>query len=165
MPLTRDVSIQAGIPELLARLKEKTGISILIVSHDLGVVRGGRSRASLGGTERQRRRHCRIPPSSLGARFPPPRRIAAPVECNGMSNMKELKLYIDGRYTDAMSGETFETINPATGKVICTVQVAGRADVDRAVQSAKGGGSRMVVDDRGPARPRSDERGQAPARA
>ena len=34
----------------------------------------------------------------------------------------------------ATSGRTFETINPATGEVLATVQAAGREDVDRAVE-------------------------------
>ncbi len=39
----------------------------------------------------------------------------------------------------ATSGRTFETINPATGEVLATVQAAGREDVDRAVESAQRG--------------------------
>ena len=53
--------------------------------------------------------------------------------------LPEQKLYIDGRYEDATSGETFDTINPATGKVICSVQHAGPDDVNRAVKSAREG--------------------------
>lgn len=53
--------------------------------------------------------------------------------------LPEQKLYIGGRYEDATSGETFETINPATGQVITTVQHAGPDDVDRAVASARQG--------------------------
>ncbi|WP_119461962.1 betaine-aldehyde dehydrogenase [Rhodospirillaceae bacterium SYSU D60014] len=56
-----------------------------------------------------------------------------------MKNLPEQKLYIDGGYVDARSGETFETINPATGEMICAIQVAGAADVDRAVESAQKG--------------------------
>lgn len=48
-------------------------------------------------------------------------------------------LFIAGQRTDATSGETFETINPATGEVICQVQHAGADDVDRAVASAREG--------------------------
>ena len=51
----------------------------------------------------------------------------------------EQRLYIDGGYVDGTSGETFETINPATGEVITTVQHAGPDDVDRAVRSARAG--------------------------
>ncbi|HSL25372.1 MAG TPA: betaine-aldehyde dehydrogenase [Acidimicrobiia bacterium] len=53
--------------------------------------------------------------------------------------LPEQRLYIDGGYVDATSGETFETINPATGEAIASVQHAGAADVDRAVRSARAG--------------------------
>ena len=53
--------------------------------------------------------------------------------------LPEQGLFIAGRRTEATSGETFETINPATGAVICQVQHAGPDDVDRAVASAREG--------------------------
>lgn len=53
--------------------------------------------------------------------------------------LPEQRLYIGGSYQDATSGETFDTINPATGKVITSVQHAGPSDVDRAVASAREG--------------------------
>lgn len=46
-------------------------------------------------------------------------------------------LFIHGEAVSATSGETFETINPATGQTICDVQQAGAEDVDRAVKSAR----------------------------
>ncbi|NIF55517.1 betaine-aldehyde dehydrogenase [Burkholderia sp. Ax-1724] len=49
------------------------------------------------------------------------------------------RLFIDGAYTDATSGETFDTFNPATGEKLATVQHASAADIDRAVQSARTG--------------------------
>src|SRR5216683_6589707 len=49
------------------------------------------------------------------------------------------QLFIDGSLTDAASGETFATINPATGREICRVQRAGTEDVERAVESAAKG--------------------------
>ncbi len=49
------------------------------------------------------------------------------------------RLFIDGAYSDATSGETFETRNPATGVLLATVQQASAADIDRAVQSARDG--------------------------
>jgi betaine-aldehyde dehydrogenase len=49
------------------------------------------------------------------------------------------RLYIHGAYSDATSGETFDTTNPATGDVLATVQQASAADVDRAVVSAQEG--------------------------
>ncbi|MCT8155680.1 aldehyde dehydrogenase family protein, partial [Klebsiella aerogenes] len=56
-----------------------------------------------------------------------------------MSRMAEQQLYIHGKFVAATSGKTFETINPATGEVLATVQAAGREDVDRAVKSAQQG--------------------------
>ncbi len=53
--------------------------------------------------------------------------------------LAELRSYIGGRYVDASSGETFPTVNPATGEVLCRVQQAGPAEVDAAVESARAG--------------------------
>jgi betaine-aldehyde dehydrogenase len=55
------------------------------------------------------------------------------------ARLDDLKLYIDGRLTEATSGHTFETINPATGQPLATVHSAGAEDVDRAVRSAMSG--------------------------
>jgi betaine-aldehyde dehydrogenase len=49
------------------------------------------------------------------------------------------RLYIGGAYVDATSGETFDTLDPATGETLATIQQASAADVDRAVQSARDG--------------------------
>jgi betaine-aldehyde dehydrogenase len=46
-------------------------------------------------------------------------------------------LYIGGRWEEAASGKTFETINPATMEKLGEVPAATDADVDRAVQAAK----------------------------
>jgi betaine-aldehyde dehydrogenase len=56
-----------------------------------------------------------------------------------MSELPEQKLYIDGGYVEARSGESFETLNPATGGAICMVQQAGFEDVQLAVESARRG--------------------------
>ncbi len=56
-----------------------------------------------------------------------------------MTTMPEQKLYIGGGYVDAASASMFETVNPATGEVLCAVHAAGPEDVDRAVDSAKQG--------------------------
>jgi betaine-aldehyde dehydrogenase len=50
--------------------------------------------------------------------------------------METQRLFIHGEYRGAHTGETFATINPATGETICQVQQAGEADVQRAVDSA-----------------------------
>jgi betaine-aldehyde dehydrogenase len=49
------------------------------------------------------------------------------------------RLYIGGGYVDATSGETFDTLDPATGETLASVQQASAADVDRAVWSAQEG--------------------------
>ncbi|REG49669.1 betaine aldehyde dehydrogenase [Paraburkholderia sp. BL6669N2] len=49
------------------------------------------------------------------------------------------RLYIGGVYVDATSGETFDTLDPATGETLASVQQASAADVDRAVRSAQQG--------------------------
>jgi len=46
-------------------------------------------------------------------------------------------MLIGGEWTQAQSGETFETVNPATGSVLATVASGGAADVDRAVAAAR----------------------------
>lgn len=56
-----------------------------------------------------------------------------------MPHFAEQQLYIGGQYVAASSGETFDSINPATGEVLAKVQRASQADVDRAVASAAEG--------------------------
>jgi phenylacetaldehyde dehydrogenase len=46
-------------------------------------------------------------------------------------------LLIGNQWVPARSGATFETINPATGKVLATVAEGGAADVDEAVRVAR----------------------------
>jgi len=46
------------------------------------------------------------------------------------------KLLIGDEWVEAADGRTFETIDPATGDVICEVAHAGAEDVDRAVRAA-----------------------------
>jgi betaine-aldehyde dehydrogenase len=65
---------------------------------------------------------------------------------------KVQQLYIGGQYVDATSGETFDTVNPATGEVIRQVQKASLDDLDKAVISARRGfkiWSRMTGTERG----------------
>src|SRR5215210_2605376 len=47
------------------------------------------------------------------------------------------RLLIGGERPEAADGRTFETIDPATGEVICGVAQAGAEDVDRAVSAAR----------------------------
>ena len=46
-------------------------------------------------------------------------------------------LLIDGQFRPALSGRTFETLNPATGEVLAHVAEAGVEDVDLAVAAAR----------------------------
>ncbi|MCW2392675.1 aldehyde dehydrogenase (NAD+) [Sphingobium sp. B1D7B] len=47
------------------------------------------------------------------------------------------KLLIDGQWTEASGGETFETINPADGSLLAHIARATAQDVDRAVAAAR----------------------------
>ncbi len=48
-----------------------------------------------------------------------------------------LQMVIGGESVDAADGQTFEVVDPASGKVIATAPLGGRADVDRAVDAAR----------------------------
>ncbi len=45
--------------------------------------------------------------------------------------------FIDGGYRPAISGQTFETVNPATGEKLADIAACGAADVDFAVEKAR----------------------------
>ncbi len=65
----------------------------------------------------------------------------------------DTRLYIDGRYVDAIDGGRFDTINPATGETLASVSAAGEKDVDEAVKVARkafrsGAWSRMAPRER-----------------
>src|SRR5438445_13349511 len=63
------------------------------------------------------------------------------------------KILIDGKWSDAASGKTFETYNPASGEVLARVAEGDRTDIDRAVKAARkafeGPWSRMTPSERG----------------
>ncbi len=48
-----------------------------------------------------------------------------------------MKMFIDGQWADAQSGETFQVFNPATGELVDSVPKGGREDVRRAVDSSR----------------------------
>ena len=50
---------------------------------------------------------------------------------------KPKRLLIGGRWEEALSGKTFDSINPATGKVIAQLAEGGEEDVDRAVVAGR----------------------------
>ena len=45
--------------------------------------------------------------------------------------------FIDGKFVDAASGKTFDSINPATGEVLASVAECDAEDVDHAVTAAQ----------------------------
>ena len=47
------------------------------------------------------------------------------------------QLFIGGRWTNAVAGEEFDTLDPATGEVLTTVARGRAVDVDRAVAAAR----------------------------
>ena len=49
----------------------------------------------------------------------------------------EGKAYINGKYVDAINGEKFETINPATNETLCFVAKCNNKDVDLAVKVSR----------------------------
>jgi acyl-CoA reductase-like NAD-dependent aldehyde dehydrogenase len=64
------------------------------------------------------------------------------------------KLFIGGQWTDASTGRSFGTINPATEEKICDIAEGDAKDVDRAVQAARkafeeGAWPKMSAADRG----------------
>lgn len=50
---------------------------------------------------------------------------------------KPKRLFIGGKWVEAVSGRSFETRNPATGEVLATVAEGDRDDIDRAVAAAR----------------------------
>ncbi|SDI55802.1 betaine-aldehyde dehydrogenase [Pseudomonas flavescens] len=56
-----------------------------------------------------------------------------------MARFADQKLYIGGQYVDSSSGATLQSINPANGEVLATIQRASQDDVERAVVSAEQG--------------------------
>src|SRR6202012_3223240 len=64
------------------------------------------------------------------------------------------QLFINGQWTDAASGKTFETPNPATGETLARVAEGDAEDINRAVRAARkafedGPWSRMTPSERG----------------
>jgi betaine-aldehyde dehydrogenase len=53
------------------------------------------------------------------------------------SEVRHYQMYIDGRWTDAASGETYEVIDPASEEVIAYVPKGGVEDAEAAVRAAR----------------------------
>ena len=50
---------------------------------------------------------------------------------------KPKRLLIGGQWVEALSGRTFDSVNPSTGKIIAQLAEGGAEDVDRAVAAAR----------------------------
>uniref|UniRef100_A0A8C6C1N9 10-formyltetrahydrofolate dehydrogenase n=1 Tax=Monodon monoceros TaxID=40151 RepID=A0A8C6C1N9_MONMO len=58
-------------------------------------------------------------------------------EVNEMTVKMPYQCFINGQFTDADDGQTYDTINPTDGSTICKVSYASLVDVDKAVAAAK----------------------------
>ena len=54
-----------------------------------------------------------------------------------MPKVQQFKMFIDGKWVDSSSGETFQRINPATEEVVATFSKGDRQDANKAVDSAE----------------------------
>src|SRR5688500_4137241 len=54
-----------------------------------------------------------------------------------MSDLRDAKLFINGEWVDAASGETFVTTNPSDGSQVARVAKGGKEDMSRAIASAR----------------------------
>ncbi|XP_053775778.1 mitochondrial 10-formyltetrahydrofolate dehydrogenase [Desmodus rotundus] len=58
-------------------------------------------------------------------------------EVNEMTVKMPYQCFINGQFTDAEDGKTYDTVNPTDGSTICKVSYASLVDVDKAVAAAK----------------------------
>src|SRR6266581_5520109 len=63
--------------------------------------------------------------------------IAEDLEIAAFLKGQPKKLFIGGRWVEAASGKTFETLNPATGEALARVAEGAAEDIDRAVGAAR----------------------------
>src|SRR5918997_1290126 len=59
------------------------------------------------------------------------------IEAPASGGVRDYKMLIGGEWVDSLSGNTFESINPYTGRAWATAPEAGEEDVDRAVKAAR----------------------------
>jgi acyl-CoA reductase-like NAD-dependent aldehyde dehydrogenase len=63
--------------------------------------------------------------------------VAAPPAVPFLDDTEPKRMLIGGDWLDSVSGQTFATINPATGSTLASVASGDSADVDRAAQAAR----------------------------
>lgn len=51
--------------------------------------------------------------------------------------MQNYKMWIGGKWVEAESGKMFPIFNAATGEEVARIPIAGKADVDKAVEAAR----------------------------
>ena len=51
--------------------------------------------------------------------------------------VQDYKMFIDGKWVDSSSRQTFDVINPATEEVIAKVPLGGREDAKAAIDAAR----------------------------
>jgi aldehyde dehydrogenase (NAD+) len=103
--------------------------------------------ASLMATTKSRTKATPNGKTAQAVSTPKPNKPAAPA-------VPDQQMLIGGRWVSAASGKTFDTLNPATGEVICRVAEGNKADIDLAVKAARkafesGPWPRMSPSDRG----------------
>jgi acyl-CoA reductase-like NAD-dependent aldehyde dehydrogenase len=54
-----------------------------------------------------------------------------------LKNIEHYRMWIDGKRTDAESGETYPVFNPATGEEFTRISLASEVEVDKAVKAAQ----------------------------
>ena len=59
------------------------------------------------------------------------------IEAPASGGVRDYKMLIGGEWVDALSGKTFESINPYTCRAWATAPEAGDEDIDRAVKVAR----------------------------
>jgi acyl-CoA reductase-like NAD-dependent aldehyde dehydrogenase len=63
--------------------------------------------------------------------------IAEDLEVAAFLRQQPKKLFIGGRWVEAASGKTFDTLDPSTGEVLAKVAEGDAEDIDRAVAAAR----------------------------
>jgi acyl-CoA reductase-like NAD-dependent aldehyde dehydrogenase len=63
--------------------------------------------------------------------------IAEDLEVAPFLRQQPKKMFIGGRWVDAASGKTFDTLDPSTGEVLAKVAEGDAQDIDRAVAAAR----------------------------
>ena len=54
-----------------------------------------------------------------------------------ISDLSRYRMFIDGEWVDAASGQSFESLNPYTGLAWATIPDSREEDVNRAVEAAR----------------------------